>query len=95
MFWIEMPDPFLPLLSIRSDVAADGEAQELTVYEFNQQDRGSPVILPFNRPGFDVERLRPVGSLGMLVPFTNKVTKTESISRSNNRGACMNYIKLE
>ena len=47
--------------------------QELTVYEFNEQDRGSPLILPFNRPTVDFQRLKLVGSLGMLVPFTNKV----------------------
>ena len=49
------------------------EAQELTVYEFNEQDRGSPLILPFNKPGFDMQRLKLVSGLGMIVPFTNKV----------------------
>ena len=72
--WITM---YKHLILFFSSSFVDSEAQELTVYEFNQQDRGSPIILPFNKPAFDMQRLRPVGSLGMLVPFTNKVRKQQ------------------
>ncbi|XP_038724895.1 allene oxide cyclase, chloroplastic-like [Tripterygium wilfordii] len=39
--------------------------QELTVYEINERDRSSPVILKLSQ--------KPVNSLGDLVPFTNKL----------------------
>lgn len=44
----------------------------MSVYEFNEQDRGSPVYLPFSLK-FNFWKVLPVGSLGDMVPFSNKV----------------------
>ena len=64
---------------------ADKEPQELTVYEFNEQDRNSPLLLPFNKPGFDTQRLRPVAGLGMIVAFTNKVLTKKNEKKKKNK----------
>lgn len=45
--------------------------QELSVYEINERDRGSPVVLPFGGKKNDAGV--HVSSLGDLVPFSNKV----------------------
>nr|QCP71055.1 allene oxide cyclase [Pohlia nutans] len=45
--------------------------QELCVYEINERDRGSPVVLPFG--GKKDAAGQHVSSLGDFVPFTNKV----------------------
>lgn len=45
--------------------------QELKVYEINERDRGSPVVLPFG--GMKDAAGQHANSLGDLVPFTNKV----------------------
>lgn len=42
------------------------EVQELSVYEINERDRGSPAYLRLSQ--------KTVNSLGDLVPFSNKVT---------------------
>lgn len=50
--------------------------QELTVYEVNELDRGSPVLLSLSKLAVDWYnrfRVQPLGSLGDLVPFTNKI----------------------
>lgn len=47
--------------------------QEMCVYEINERDRDSPVVLNLGRFGFDWTSLKPVGNLGILVPFTNKL----------------------
>lgn len=48
--------------------------QELTVYEVNERDRGSPVLLPSSKLAVDwYNRLHSLGGLGDLVPFTNKL----------------------
>jgi allene oxide cyclase len=45
--------------------------QQLCLYEINERDRGSPVVLPFG--GKKDESGAPVSSLGDMVPFSNKV----------------------
>lgn len=45
--------------------------QELSVYEINERDRGSPVVLPLGAKK-DAEG-KHVSGLGDFVPFTNKV----------------------
>ncbi|KAH7438772.1 hypothetical protein KP509_04G030900 [Ceratopteris richardii] len=42
------------------------------VYEFNENDRNSPAYLPFSLK-FDLTKGLPVGNIGDLVPFSNKL----------------------
>jgi len=49
----------------------DSEVQELRVYEINERDRDSPLILEFGK-GKDASG-KHISSLGDLVPFSNKV----------------------
>ncbi|KAF4353270.1 hypothetical protein CsatB_020926 [Cannabis sativa] len=44
---------------------ANVPVQEMSVYEFNERDRGSPAFLRLSQ--------KPVNSLGDLVPFSNKI----------------------
>jgi allene oxide cyclase len=55
--------------SVRDEALAG--VQELSVYEINERDRGSPVVLPFG--GKKNAAGAHVSSLGDLVPFSNKV----------------------
>nr|4H69_A Chain A, Allene oxide cyclase [Physcomitrium patens]4H69_B Chain B, Allene oxide cyclase [Physcomitrium patens]4H69_C Chain C, Allene oxide cyclase [Physcomitrium patens]4H69_D Chain D, Allene oxide cyclase [Physcomitrium patens]4H69_E Chain E, Allene oxide cyclase [Physcomitrium patens]4H69_F Chain F, Allene oxide cyclase [Physcomitrium patens]4H6A_A Chain A, Allene oxide cyclase [Physcomitrium patens]4H6A_B Chain B, Allene oxide cyclase [Physcomitrium patens]4H6A_C Chain C, Allene oxid len=60
-----------PLGSMGNKVDKLAGVQELSVYEINERDRGSPVILPFG--GKKDENGAHANSLGDLVPFSNKV----------------------
>lgn len=54
----------LGLFYFQFDFAA--KVQELSVYEINERDRGSPAYLRLSQ--------KSVNSLGDLVPFSNKVS---------------------
>jgi hypothetical protein len=48
------------------------KVQELSVYEINERDRGSPAYLRLSQ--------KAVNSLGDLVPFSNKVSHLHDLS---------------
>ncbi|CAI9282611.1 unnamed protein product [Lactuca saligna] len=56
-----------------SDSSRPTKVQELSVYEINERDRGSPAYLRLGQ--------KPVNSLGDLVPFTNKVYSADLQTR--------------
>lgn len=51
-------------------VFISAKVQELSVYEINERDRGSPAYLRLSQ--------KSVNSLGDLVPFSNKVINFKS-----------------
>lgn len=63
-----------------------GAVQQLCVYEINERDRGSPVVLPFG--GKKDESGAPLSSLGDMVPFSNKVNHHWSLSLADNFPHC-------
>ncbi|KAI5083408.1 hypothetical protein GOP47_0003151 [Adiantum capillus-veneris] len=69
--------PMPPSTILREQEDADEVGvQELTVYEVNQLDRGSPMLLSLSKLATDWYnrfRIQPLNSLGDLVPFTNKL----------------------
>ncbi|MCO5583015.1 hypothetical protein L7F22_036921 [Adiantum nelumboides] len=70
------PNPSRPPFQIRDQEEEEVGVQELTVYEVNQLDRWSPMLLSLSKLALDWYnrfRVQPLNSLGDLVPFTNKI----------------------
>ncbi|KAH6798838.1 allene oxide cyclase 3 [Perilla frutescens var. frutescens] len=74
--------------SNRSDsISCKDEVQEMSVYEINEGDRGSPAYLALSQ--------KSVSSLGDLVPFTNKLYTGDLKKRAGiTAGICV-FIKNE
>ena len=60
------------VLPVADEAKTSAKVQELSVYEINERDRGSPVYLRLSQ--------KEVNCLGDLVPFSNKASSSLSIS---------------